>query len=61
MNRLGKYTEKDAAKDTDSSRKEVRESWHEARKDARPDEIPYKESGVKSLLKSVFGKSRKDS
>ena len=31
---MGKYTEKDAAKDTDSSVKEVKESWHQARDDA---------------------------
>lgn len=31
---MSKYTEKDAAKDTDSSSKDVAESWHQARDDS---------------------------
>jgi hypothetical protein len=32
---MSKYTEKDAAKDTNSSNKEVESNWHQAREDAR--------------------------
>jgi hypothetical protein len=31
------YTEKDAAKDTDSTEKEVNKTWHQARDDAAED------------------------
>lgn len=31
---MGGYDKKDAAKDTDSSTKEVSKAWHEARNDA---------------------------
>jgi hypothetical protein len=32
---MSTYTPKDAAKDTDSTIKEVRETWHQAREDAQ--------------------------
>ncbi len=32
---MSAYNEKDAAKDTDSSSKEVSEAWHQAREDAQ--------------------------
>lgn len=34
---MSKYSEKDAAKDTNSSRKETSRAWHEARDDASKD------------------------
>lgn len=36
----GKYTEKDVAKDTDSSLKDVKEAHHQAREDAGMGELP---------------------
>lgn len=40
---MTRYTEKDAAKDTGVSIKEVNETWHQARDDARESkEIPSK-------------------
>lgn len=35
-----KYSEKDAAKDTKSSVREVSKSWHQAREDAGAEELP---------------------
>ncbi len=32
---MSKYTEKDAAEDTDASISETREAWHDARQDAQ--------------------------
>ena len=51
-----KYTEKDAAKDTNSSVKDVKEAWHTARDDAEEPErtvskaIKEGVSGVRRLL-----------
>jgi hypothetical protein len=40
-----KYTEKDARKETDSSRKETKEAWHTAREDAQKSgELPERPS-----------------
>ena len=36
-----KYTEKDAARDTNSSRREVRGAWHNAREDAQRSNNDY--------------------
>ncbi len=39
-----KYTEEDAAKDTDSSKQEVQEAWHDAREKAQEaGELPERE------------------
>lgn len=43
---MSKYTENDAAKDTDVSKKEVASTWHQAREDARESgEISSKDYG----------------
>lgn len=42
---MGKWTEKDTARETGESEKRVNETWHQAREDARESgEIPHKES-----------------
>ncbi len=42
---MAKYTEKDAAKDTDVSIKEAHETWHQAREDAQKSgELPEREA-----------------
>ena len=40
MGRSGKYTEKDAAKETNSSNKDVGRAWHGAREDAQQSDHP---------------------
>lgn len=58
---MSKYTEKDAANDTDSGGKETSNAWHTAREDARssgeisPKES-YTESGISSLVNWILGK-----
>lgn len=43
-----KYTEKDAAKETDSGGRETARAWHQAREDAREiGEIPTNSDGDK--------------
>ena len=37
---MGKYTEKDAAEETDSGGKETSRAWHQAREDAQQSDHP---------------------
>ncbi|HET8574947.1 MAG TPA: hypothetical protein VFM02_02115 [Candidatus Paceibacterota bacterium] len=57
---MGKgYGKKDAARDTGVGTKKVSKNWHKARNDARRSgEIPYKKSGIDSLIDAVFGKKK---
>jgi hypothetical protein len=55
---MARYTEKDAAKDTNSSVKEVKEAWHEAREKAAQSGELW-ERGVQKLAKEL-GISTKD-
>lgn len=46
---MSKYTEKDAGKDTNSSQKEVRKAWHDAREDAQKSgKLPEREANKKA-------------
>ena len=44
---MSAFSKKDAAKETNSSRKEVTRAWHQAREDAQKSDHPYDKSLTK--------------